>query len=232
MVADVVEEVRARVETLVSSWFKQVEGEVQGLKRGLKVLSDGMKEKLGKLEEFALDSVLDLAGTRYASTLKAWTGKTTASVVYDSKVDQFTDDGLFQAVKGKPNVAIITTTTDGDVFGGFYSVAVTDQDRVFFDPNLFLFSFESHGRCMTPKKFDVKEKSKDDAGVMFYKNDSDGWFVTFDGGSGCFYLGNEKSRTFCVDLYWGFEGIEDTKLTGKKYPENFTCTRLLAIQLV
>ena len=61
------------------------------------------------------------------NALKEWTGKARATVIFDSTVDEFTDGCMFEKVKGKPNVAIVATTTDGDVFGGFYSVAVTKQ---------------------------------------------------------------------------------------------------------
>ena len=166
------------------------------------------------------------------NALKAWTGKATATVVYDSTVDEFTDDGLFQAVKGKPNIAIVVTTKDCDVFGGFYSVAVTGQEELFFHPNTFLFSFESHGRCMTPQRFVVKERCREYAFVEFFKNDSYGWFVRFwGGGNSWLYLGNEKSDTWCIDLSCDFEGIEDTTLTGNNNPVAFTCCRLVAVQL-
>ena len=66
---------------------------------------------------------------------------------------------------------------------------------------------------------------------MFFRNNSFGWFVVFDGGSGRFFLGNEKSRTLCVSLSGCFEGMEDATLTGKNYPERFICCRLVAIQL-
>ena len=39
--------------------------------------------------------------------LKQWKGKTTASVIFDSNVDEFTDDRLFHKFKGKRNVAVI-----------------------------------------------------------------------------------------------------------------------------
>ena len=97
---------------------------------------------------------------------------------------------------------------------------------------MFIFSFEPHERCATPQRFVVKEKWKDDAGVYLYTNDLVGHFVRFDGGDGWFFLGNEKSDTWCVDLSKGFEGIENTTLTGNNIEKLFTCCRLVAIQLV
>ena len=80
------------------------------------------------------------------NALKEWTGKESATIIFDSTVDEFTTDGLFEKVKGKRNIAVVGFTTDGDVFGGFHNVAVTEQAFWFDDPNIFVFSFESHGR--------------------------------------------------------------------------------------
>ena len=167
-------------------------------------------------------------------TLKEWTGKARATILYDSTVDEFTRKGLFDKVKDKRDVAVVGFTTDGDVFGGFYSVAVTKQGEFFWDPTIFIFSFESHGRCMTPQRFVPKEGLKRKANVFFNNNDNgfvEIWVNCFGG----FYLGNESSNSYCRDLSKGFEGIQDTTLTGKDgtYPEGpyHHCTRLVAVQL-
>ena len=168
------------------------------------------------------------------TALKKWTGKARATVVYDSKVDPFTHNGIFNKVKGKENIAVVGFTTDGDVFGGFYSVAVTEQDETFYDPNIFAFSFESRGWCMTPQRFFVKKGLKKRAYVRFRKNNSYG-FVWFGvDGAGYFYLGDEKSNSCCRDLSCAFEGFQNTTLTGQngswdKGPYHH-CTRLVAIQ--
>ena len=164
--------------------------------------------------------------------LKEWTGMVRVMIAYDSKVDPFTDDGLFTKIQGRANIALIATTTDGDVFGGFYSVAVTWQDVHFSDPTIFAFSFESHGRCKSPKKFAVKKRGK--AGVRFLKDNSYG-FVWF-GVDGCgFSLGNERTDSFCCDMSRAFEGLEDTTLSGMNGTNDkgpyHNCTRLVAIQL-
>ena len=78
---------------------------------------------------------------------------------------------------------------------------------------------------------DTIEEKKDEAYVGFFKNNPDGYFVQIYGGGGMFFLGNEKSRTYCVDRSLGFEAIEDTTLTGKPNNGNFTCTRIVAVQL-
>ena len=110
--------------------------------------------KVGPEPGNPVDNMVDDLGI---NALREWTGKSSATIIYDSTVDEFTADGLFNKVKGKKDIAVIGFTTDGDVFGGFYSVAVTRQDRNVYDPNIFVFSFESHGRCTTPQRFIVKD---------------------------------------------------------------------------
>ena len=165
------------------------------------------------------------------SALKEWTGNENATIIFDSTVDEFTADGLFDTVRGKRNIAVVGFTTEGDVFGGFYSVAMTDQREFIYDPSIFAFSFESHGRCKTPQRFAVKDDQRCRKYVHFNKNDSDGWFVDVGGNFGNFFLGNEKSATWCYDLSYEYVGIEDTTLTGKTHPERFTCTRVVAVHL-
>ena len=174
--------------------------------------------------------------SRCVRELREWTGKASTTIIYDSTVDEFTGDGLFIKVKDKPNITVIGFTTDGDVCGGFYSVAVTKQEKLFYDPSIFAFSFESHGRCETPQRFAVKESLKGKANVEFFWNNSSLGFVRFwVEGVGCFWLGNERSYTCFSSLSDAFEGLEDTTLTGQTvdWIENGPnhCARLVAVQL-
>ena len=167
--------------------------------------------------------------------LKEWTGKASATIIYDSTVDEFTADGLFTKVKGKKYVALVGFTTDGDVFGAFYSVAVTEQSECYKDPTLFVFSFESRGRCTTPHRFALKKGLNEKVYVVFWKFDSNGfvWFGVFD--CGVVMFGNEGSNSRCKDMSDAFEGLENTTLTGKNFhfPDGpfHHCARLIAIHL-
>ena len=169
------------------------------------------------------------------NALKEWTGKASATVVYDSTVDEFTADGLFVKIKGKSNIAIVAMTTDSDVFGGFYSVAVTDQEGMFIDRSIFAFSFESHGRCMTPQRFVANKGMKRYVQVRFAHDWIDGFVRMGVECNGTFFLGNEKSMSFCCKMSRAFEGLENTTLTGKngnwKKGPFHHCTRLIAVQL-
>ena len=170
-------------------------------------------------------------------TLKGWTEKARATIIFDSTVDEFTDDGLFNAVRGKANNAVVATTTTGDVFGVFYSVAVRRQDEWCSDPNVFAFSFESHGRCATPQRFGLKPETRERALVYLCRGDGCGWFMRFDTPFGWLGLGNERSDTWCWKLSCMFAGMQDTTLVTARgadpdEPTSFACTRLLVLHLL
>ena len=169
--------------------------------------------------------------THCVEALKIWTETNSVNVLYDTVIDEFTDDKLFQSVYGKKNVAIIGITTDGDVFGAFYRFAMTRREAN--QPGLIAFSFESNGRCQTPHVFPVNPMMRYQARVTFCKNESDRRFVFFDSGPGWFHLGDEKARSYCYYLARGFDGLDNFTLTGKNTGyEPHHCTRLIAVQLL
>lgn len=224
----------------VSEVLSRIEKRLETLEKKVDLISSGVVETKVHVDDvvrnvYKLPHVQDSIMERGIKALKSWTSKTGATILYDSTVDPFTHDGLFVKVKGKRNIAIVAFTTDVDVFGGFYSVDITRQGDYFYDPNMFAFAFESRGRCATPQKFKVKEGMKDKANLKFYKNDSNGFVSFWVDGAGRFYLGNEKSYSCCYNMSKGFEGLQDTTLTGKTGPrteDEHHCTRLVAIQLL
>ena len=67
--------------------------------------------------------------------LKTWTGKTQVTTINDSAEDEFTDQGFFDKVMGKRYIALVVVTADGDVFGGFNNLAVTNLKKDSNDQN-------------------------------------------------------------------------------------------------
>ena len=172
----------------------------------------------------------------WMAVLQQWTAKPRAVLVYDSLVDDFTDDGLFTSVRNVERIALVAMTTDGDVFGGFFSRAVSRQEVCSYDPSVFAFAFEAHGRCATPQRFAVLPEKRSRAFVYVYHHAVDGQFVMFGADVGCgFSLGNELSRTICMRLPEGFERLEDAVFSGGNDDGRgnpfFICERLLAMHL-
>ena len=172
----------------------------------------------------------------YIKALKQWTGKSAVDVVFDSAVDEFTSEGLFQTIRQKSDIALVGFTTDGDVFGVYLSVVVDKEREELKDTKCFVFSLESHGRCETPKRFYAKEELKNEGPCMVYAKNYRSGFIAIRSGNGCFWLGNEKSNAFCMTMSKGFEGLLNTTLTGRTYngytPSGYDhYARLIAIQL-
>ena len=163
--------------------------------------------------------------------LRAWAGKPVATLLYDSDVDEFTAGGLFGRVAARQNVAVVTVTADGDVFGLFHTVPVTEDEHTYIDPALFVFSFESHGRCMTPQRFVVKRGMGDAAYLQYWRNNPDEWFVQVGVRyEGYVLVGSEAARTPAVELGLAFEGLDSAALTGHEDGEHVS-VRVIAVCL-
>ena len=119
------------------------------------------------------------ATARGLRALKQWTEKNYTAFVYDSAFDEFSVDGLFDKIKGKENVAVVAWMTQGDVFGGVYHNAMTEINENEIVQDMFIFSFESRGRCQTPQQFRLRNTLNDEAFVRFSNCDTDGSFMTF-----------------------------------------------------
>ena len=159
--------------------------------------------------------------------LKQWTGKSNVKTLYDSTVDEFTDQGLFDKVKGKANIALVGFTSEGDVFGGFYHPAVAEQWQDFDDPNIFIFSFESHGRCMTPQRFLVKAEARMWKYVVFFKDDSYTRFVDIGGILTTSSLGTRNRGRGVINCLFPTKALRTTPSQGSLTMETSPAPALL-----
>ena len=168
----------------------------------------------------------------FVKALTIWTGKQTASLVFDSDIDEFTATGFFDKVKNKPNIAGVCFTTNGDVFGVCFSVAVTEMDSALKDPNVFAFSFESHGRCFTPKMFILNSvvKWKETVCMCTDEQHRNHGFMRVSNTEvgGELFFGNSTHQPFCHNIRKCFDGLDDTTLTRSVF---YKCVRFLAVQL-
>ena len=161
--------------------------------------------------------------------LKTWTCKSKATLVFDSDKDGW-DKLKFNEVMKSPSHAVIGFTDEGDVFGGYVSVPLTETG-FFRDDGQFAFSFFSHGRCAVPQRWMMK-KNREYAGLDVYiwpTGDND--FIRFGCfGSGLFRFNSRKNGSDIFDPSDRFDGLGDTVLTGQNKAD-FTTTRLLVVRL-
>ena len=166
---------------------------------------------------------------RGIEALKEWFELSNVSLLYDSMVDPFTGVGLLNKVVAKKNVAFIVFTSEGDIFGAFYTQPIPQGNR---DTRTYalMFSFECHGRCETPRLF--RPTSDLRGGIQLIFSDTDEYVfrlsVRFTGN---ITIANEHSPSSGNCMSFAFPEMEETTLTGKNSKEPFTCTRLIALQL-
>ena len=166
--------------------------------------------------------------------LRRWTGRASARLVFDDAAAGLTSDALFRCVRGVAGLAYVAVTMDGDVFGGYSGVAVDERERACGDPGLFLFAFEAHGRCETPRRFVVKGAVRGEAAVRLGGVDDDE-LVTFGVGEwGELALG--AGGSYCVSLGDAFEGLKNTLLVRQNVDVvrdvgEFEVARLLVFRL-
>ena len=173
------------------------------------------------------------SATPNVDALKQWTGKANVTILYDSTVDEFTKQGLFDKVVEKPNIAIVPFTDEGDVFGVYSNVGARSEEVPFEDPDMFIFSFQSHWIWGTPKRFLATEEGRQDLFVLFLPDNSNGVFVQFASHRRndllpLALLGHEKSRTRCDGVWYS-----EQHLRGYLHAEEdrFSCARVVAVQL-
>ena len=117
--------------------------------------------------------------TPNVDAFKQWTGKANVNILFDSTVDEFTKQGLFDKVVEKPNIAVVVFTDGGDVFGVYSAVAARTEEVPFEDPDMFVFLFQSRWRRGTMKRFLATEEGRQDYFVLFLPDNSNGVFVQF-----------------------------------------------------
>ena len=167
-------------------------------------------------------------------TLKEWAGKEHAEVVYDSAACDFSHDAFNECFES-PSNAVVGITEDGDVYGGFVSVAV-DQVKTFTpDPGNFIFSLASHRRCPVPQRWVIKPEKQETAVALF---DDNTYFIRFGGADkeGRMFFITGPNGSFCYNLRESYDGVGDLWLCGKNFDQerntdDVTLRRLFVLRL-
>ena len=167
-----------------------------------------------------------------AEVLCRWTGKSAALPLYDSDVDEFTATAFCDALRGRPDVAVVGVTTEGDLCGAWFSEPVTACDEDIANPALFAFVFPT-ARHPSPRRYAARHPAK--ACVEVCRASPHGFINVWVSREGGFWLGNERSRAYCANLHWAFDGLGDESLTGRAKNlggSDHHCQRLVVVQMV
>ena len=234
-------EVKKTLQTMGTTAQQQART-LTSVQSGLNTISKTTNEQIKPFirDIVAARGLQDYIMSRGLEKLVEWTAKKKTTVIYDSAVDDFTHDRFFEKVKNKGSVAVIGFTSDGDVFGGFYKDPLVEKGKHLKQSDMFIFSFESHGRCPTPKQFRVLEDLKPHLWVRSYGDEGTSGFIHFQSDEvnghekAGFFLGNERSNSYCLNMSKGFQDIEDTTLTGRNgmsFSQCHHCLRVVAVHV-
>lgn len=188
-----------------------------------------LEDKVSGLSLFSSDPVIVTNLSNGFTTLRQWTGKNRATIVFDTDKDGW-DHGQFIDALKQPSNAVIGITEDGDVFGAFVSVAINETDQELPDEGQFVFSLFSHGRCKVPRRWGLRKDRKWPGKEVKIYDPTDSAFIGF-GSDGHFWFGNGPNESDVFYPSRSFEGIGDNVLTGEDGWAHFTTVRLLVVRL-
>ncbi|BFU21668.1 trichohyalin, putative [Entamoeba histolytica] len=154
------------------------------------------------------------------------------NTLFDSDIDDWNINTsvIDQRIMNKEHIIIIIEDEEGNKFGGYVNSKIDKVGGYINDSKSFLFSLVSNGRMEGMKKFDIKPRH-----AFWLWNQSDDCLFIFgcDGkylNDICVYKENYKTESHCNQYSFEYEGIENA-LYGKLYPNRFTPTRIIVIQM-
>ncbi|BFU19555.1 trichohyalin, putative [Entamoeba histolytica] len=160
--------------------------------------------------------------------IEEWTEKRISNILFDSDKDDWSiDTSVFdQRIMNKKHIIIIIEDEEGNKFGGYVNSKINKVGHYINDSQSFLFSLESNGRMKGMMKFDIKEPGH--AFCLF--NQSHDYLVIFGCSDIRVYKENYKTKSFCFQRSFEYEGIENA-LCGKEYPEYFKPKQIIVIEM-
>ena len=171
--------------------------------------------------------------------LVEWTDATAATVVYDSAGQPINHGDFAAKVRDQQNVAVITCTDRGFVFGAFFSARAPPNAYEWNDPGAFVFSLESHGLCETPRRFvpydrtGVAVRVADDfVGCCSIRGERPGPVGIFVS-TGSLFFGDESAPRKLEKIDVVFDGAQAPFFIGAECAEakKYLPVRLIAVQL-
>ena len=147
--------------------------------------------------------------------LQKWAGKTRFTVVFDSDADGAGFETFQTRLLHRSNLAFVGITQNNDVFGAYLNVTI---DRISFcsfydDPDHFIFSFNTNGRCRTPRRWFVKESRRHETNGLIFSGNPAG-YVKIGCPAGYIYMGPTRADAYSWNVKLCYDRIDDDTLTG------------------
>ena len=158
---------------------------------------------------------------KYLKEIELFSGKKYDSVVFDSDVDSV--DSFYYKLENKNNLLFINIDTNNNIFGGFTNNAIVMNDDN-DDYKCFLFTYNEHG---LPDHFRIFPRQYGDG--MYCYNLVDKKETKLYGFYSGFTITKDGSQCQCFSKQYKY--LKATSLNGVSYPNYFTNSRVLVIQM-
>ncbi|BFU23534.1 trichohyalin, putative [Entamoeba histolytica] len=154
----------------------------------------------------------------YIKQIEEWTNRKVGNILFDSDKDDWNvNKSVFdQRIMNKEHIIIIIEDEEGNKFGGYVNSKIDEVDDCIYDPYAF--------------KFDIEYPQY---AFYLYKQSCDCLFK-FGCGYGSdsrVFKENYKTQSYCYQQdVFSYKGISNA-LCGKEYPNSFTPTRIIVIEM-
>ena len=140
----------------------------------------------------------------------------------------------FERLRNRQNVLVLAKITEGWYFGVWFTRPLQRFNQKTFDPTITAFVIRSDGDVPI-QTFPVRSKLKRAVFVNVVTDSDRGFFNVGVDGVGQFWIGTQRSRSFCENLSAIFEGLDDRGLTGfsgQGEDQLFRCQSVVVYELV
>ena len=102
-------------------------------------------------------------------TIHEWNTLPEHEIIFDSRLNNWAKyySEFYTTVKDKKNIFIMIHDMDANVFGGFISQQITQQNQWISDENSYVFIIESNNRFEHPIKYPIKSDKSQHAFIIF-----------------------------------------------------------------
>ena len=161
---------------------------------------------------------------------KEWKSSSDGQIIFDSRAQNWSKSTseFTTTLKGKKKIFIVINDMDGNIFGGFISKEITNENEWITDDNAFLFTIESNQRIAHPTKYPIKAEKAEHAFIMF----GDDFDLLFQFGYGydivvCKQDHLQNLNSGVNETSFDFQKIKNPLITGK----TFVPMRIVVIEM-
>ena len=171
--------------------------------------------------------------------IEQWTHKKITNLLFSTMKDDWSiETSTFDTkIFGKENILIVIEDSNKNLFGCFINSPINSyftnysnkNSKRIEDPNSFVFTLRSNGRCLKPTNFPMKYQNRMSAFTLYHK-DHKSLFTVGNGYDIVIYKGLNKCNSFCSQFSFDY-GNYSNVLTGTSREDGFVPERFEVFQM-